>query len=43
MQRRRLPNRADPVTCEQLYSEADQALYQAKERGKGQFCLNRLP
>lgn len=31
------------VTYDQLYSETDRALYQAKEQGKGLFCLNSLP
>ena len=31
------------VSYAQLYSETDQALYQAKACGKNQFCLKRLP
>ena len=31
------------VSYAQLYSETDQALYQAKAHGKNQFCLKRLP
>ena len=31
------------ASFEALYSATDQALYQAKAHGKGQFCLTRLP
>ena len=30
------------VAYEELYAEADRALYQAKSIGKSQFCLSRL-
>ena len=30
-----------PMTYEELYAQTDRALYQAKDRGKGQFCLLR--